>query len=401
MNVHNKSYKFRIYLNKNQKSFVDKNLGCCRLVYNHFLAECIRQYKETGKSDNYNKQSAALTVLKHKIPQNEEERDYRFLKEVIGLSLHQSLRNLDTSWQNFFKKKSAFPNFKSKKGKNAFTIPQDGKIVDGKIKIPKLKDGIKVKMDREVIGEIRSMTISSTSTGKYFVSILTKQEIKMLPKTNRKVGVDLGLKDFLITSDEKKFKNNKYTKKYAKELKRMQQHLSRKEKGSNGFEKQKLKVAALHEKVANSRTDNLHKVSTELINSYDFISVENLHVKGMIKNRKLSKHIADASWGNFVDILEYKCKWYGKELVKIDRFYPSSKTCHSCGWIKDDMILKNRVWTCNGCNTTHDRDINAAINIKKEGLKIYGQGLSITKVERKSDFSNKAHSVKPEAQINQ
>ena len=401
MNVHNKAYKFRIYPNKNQKGFVDKNLGCCRLVYNYFLAECIRQYKETGKSDNYNKQSAVLTAMKHRTPQNEEERDYRFLNGVNCQSLHHSLRNLDTSRQNFFKKKAAFPKFKSKKGKNAFTIPQEGKIIEGKIKIPKLKDGIKVKMDREVIGEIRSMTISRTSTGKYFVSILTKQEIKTLPKTNMEVGVDLGLKDFLITSDKKKFKNNKYTKRYAKELKRMQQHLSRKKKGSKKFEKQKLKVTTLHEKVANSRRDNLHKVSTELIKSYDIIAVENLNVKGMIKNRKLSKHIADASWGNFVDMLEYKCKWYGKELVKIDRFYPSSKTCHSCGWIKDNLILKNRVWTCNGCNATHDRDINAAINIKKEGLKIHGQGLSITRVERKSDFGNKAHSVKPEAQTNQ
>jgi len=168
-----------------------------------------------------------------------------------------------------------------------------------------------------------------------------------------------------------------------------------KEKGSNGFEKQKLKVAKIHEKIASCRLDTLHKVSKELIDEYDLISIEDLNVKGMIKNHKLSKHIADVSWGNFVKLLEYKCDWYEKELIKVNRFYPSSKTCSSCGWINQELKLSDRKWTCN-CGKTHDRDINASKNILKEGLKIYGKELAITKVESKSDFSDKAHSMKPE-----
>src|SRR5690554_4478726 len=244
------------------------------------------------------------------------------------------------------------------------------------------------------------MSIAKTPTGKYYVSILTEQIIDELPKTNKQVGIDLGIKDFVITSDNRKFKNNRYTKKYAKELKKAQQHLSRKTKGSNGFEKQKLKVAKIHEKIANCRLDNLHKVSKELVESYDLISVEDLNVKGMIKNRKLSKHIADASWGNFVTLLQYKCDWYGKELVKVNRFYPSSKTCGDCGWINQELKLSDREWSCKSCGVVHDRDVNASRNILKEGLKIYGKGLAITKVERKLDVSNNAHSMKPEAQPN-
>src|SRR5699024_3052395 len=224
------------------------------------------------------------------------------------------------------------------------------------------------------------------------------QEVEDLPKTNKQVGIDLGLKDFLIPSDNKKFKNNRYLKKYAKQLKKAQQHLSRKQKGSNGFEKQKLKVAKIHQKIASCRVDTLHTVSHQLVNQYDLISVEDLNVKGMIKNHKLSKHIADASWGSFVTFLQYKCDWYGKELVKVNRFYPSSKTCGACGWINQNLKLSDREWTCSSCGVEHDRDVNASRNILHEGLKIYREELAITKVERKSDVSNNAHAVKPEAQ---
>ena len=216
-------------------------------------------------------------------------------------------------------------------------------------------------------------------------------------KTGAVCGIDVGLKDFAITSDNKKFKNNRYTKKYERQLKKAQQHFSRKQKGSNGFEKQKFKVAKIYEKIANTRQDVLHKVSHQLVSSYDVIAVEDLNVKGMMSNRKLSKHIADASWGTFVNLLQYKCDWYGKELVKVDRFYPSSKTCSSCGSINQELKLSDREWTCNSCGVVHDRDLNASKNILKEGLKIYGKELAITKVERKSDVSNNAHSMKPEA----
>jgi putative transposase len=389
MKVINKTYKFRIYPNKEQEILLSKHFGCSRFVYNYFLNERKEQYQKDNKSDDYYKQAKTLTKLKKK-------EDYIWLKEVNSQTIQFALRNLDTAYVNFFRGNAQFPNFKSRKHKNTFTIPQFGRLEDNKIHIPKFKDGIKVKLDkREIKGDIGKMNITKTPTGKYYVSIFTEQIIEQLPKTNKQVGIDLGLKDFVITSDGIKYKNNRYTKKYSRELKKAQQHLSRKEKGSNGFEKQKLKVAKIHEKIASCRLDTLHKVSYQLVKENDLIVVEDLNVKGMIKNHKLSKHIADVSWGNFITLLKYKCDWYGKELVKVNRFYPSSKTCSDCGWINQNLKLSEREWTCK-CGEIHDRDLNASKNILKEGLKIFGQGLSNTKVESKSDFCKEAHSMKPE-----
>ena len=390
MKVINKTYRFRIYPNKEQEVLLNKHFGCSRFVYNYFLNERKEQYQKDKKSDNYYAQAKTLTDLK-------KQEDTVWLKEVNSQTLQFALRSLDTAYVNFFRGNAQFPKFKSRKHKNTFTVPQFGKLEDGKIILPKFKEGIKVKLHREVKGEIGKMSITKTPTGKYYVSIFTEQQIENLPKTNKQVGVDLGLKDFAITSDGIKFKNNRYTKKYAKLLKKAQQHLSRKQKGSNGFEKQKLKVAKIYEKIASCRLDTLHKVSHQLANENDLIVCEDLNVKGMIKNHKLSKHIADVSWGNFLTLLQYKCDWYGKELVKVNRFYPSSKTCVDCGWINQELKLSDREWTCKSCGVVHDRDVNSSRNILKEGLKIFGQGLSNTKVERKSDVSNNAHSMKPEA----
>lgn len=389
MKLVNKTYKFRIYPNEEQEILLSKHFGCSRFVYNYFLNERKEQYQRDKKSDSYYKQAKTLTDLKKK-------QEYGWLKEVNSQTIQFALRSLDTAYVNFFRGTAQFPKFKSRKHKNTFTIPQFGLVKDGKILIPKFKDGIRVKLDsREIKGKIGKMNITKTPTGKYYVSIFTEQTIEQLPKTNKKVGIDLGLKDFLITSDGIKFKNNRYTKKYSRQLKKEQQHLSRKEKGSNGFEKQKLKVAKIHEKIASCRLDTLHKVSYQLVKENDLIVVEDLNVKGMIRNTKLSKHISDVSWGNFVNLLNYKCNWYGKELVKVNKFYPSSKTCNCCGWINQNLKLSEREWTCK-CGETHDRDLNASKNILKEGLKIYGKELAITKVERKSDFCEEAYSVKPE-----
>ena len=388
--IKNKTYKFRIYPTSEQEVLLAKHFGHTRFVYNHFLNERKEQYQKDKKSDNYYAQAKTLTEIK----KNEET---QWLKEVNSQTLQFALRSLDTAFLNFFRGNAQFPKFKSKKHKNTFTIPQFGTIEDGKINIPKFKDGIKVKLHREVKGKIGKMSITKTPNGKYYVSIFTEQEIEQLPKTNKQVGIDLGLKDFVITSDNKKFKNNRYTKKYAKQLKKAQQHLSRKQKGSNGFEKQKIKVAKIHEKIASCRLDALHKVSHQLVNQYDLISIEDLNVKGMIKNHKLSKHIADASWGNFVTLLQYKCDWYGKELVKVNRFYPSSKTCNECGWINQNLKLSDREWTCNSCGVIHDRDVNASKNILKEGLK----NISVGTIEYTGGEEIRptllAHSVKPEA----
>jgi len=392
MKMVNKTYKFRIYPTAEQETLLAKHFGCTRYVYNHFLNERKEQYQRDKKSDNYYKQAAALTKLK-------KEEGTKWLKEVNSQSLQFALRSLDTAFLNFFRGNAQFPKFKSKKHKNTFTIPQFGKLEDGKIIIPKFKDGIKVKLHREVKGKIGKMSITKTPTGKYYVSIFTEQIIDELPKTNKQVGIDLGLKDFVITSDNKKFKNNRYTKKYAKQLKKAQQHLSRKQKGSNGFEKQRLKVAKIHEKIASCRLDTLHKVSHKLVNEFDVIVCEDLNVKGMIKNHKLSKHISDASWGNFVRLLQYKCDWYGKELVKVNRFYPSSKTCGDCGWINQELKLSDREWTCKSCGVVHDRDVNASRNILKEGLKIISGGtLDNTDGDSNKTSVKKHKSVKSEAQ---
>ena len=388
----NKTYKFRIYPTAEQEVLLAKHFGCTRWVYNYFLNERRQQYQADKKSDNYYKQAATLTKLK-------KEEETRWLKEVNSQTLQFALRSLDTAFLNFFRGNAQFPKFKSRKNKNTFTIPQFGVIEEGKINIPKLKDGIKVKLHREVKGKIGKMNITKTPTGKYYVSIFTEQVIEELPKTNKQVGIDLGLKDFVITSDNKRFKNNRYTKKYAKQLKKAQQHLSRKQKGSNGFEKQKLKVAKIHEKIASCRLDTLHKVSRQLVNQYDLISVEDLNVKGMIKNHKLSKHIADASWGNFVTLLQYKCNWYGKQLIKVNRFFPSSKCCSECGWINQDLNLSIREWTCNSCGVIHDRDENASRNILKEGLKNISAGtVEYTDGDSNKTSVKKHKSVKSEAQ---
>lgn len=376
----NKTYKFRIYPNAEQEQNLARHFGHSRFVYNYFLNQRKEQYLEDKKSDNYYAQATSLTKLK-------KEEDTKWLKEVNSQTLQFALKSLDSAYTNFFRGNAKFPRFKSRRNKNSFTVPQNVKINDGKLDIPKFKEGIKIKIHREIETEnIGKATITRTPSGKYFVSIFTGQEIKQLPINNKAIGCDLGIKDFVITSDNKKFKNNRYTKKYARKLKEAQQHLSRKQKGSNGFEKQKIKVAKIHEKIANSRLDTLHKVSYELVRDNGLIAIEDLNVKGMIKNKKLSKHIADASWGNFVNLLQYKCDWYGRELVKVNRFFPSSKTCNECGWINQDLNLSIREWTCSSCGVIHDRDLNASINILKEGLKIYRQGLSITKVEDKSDY---------------
>lgn len=248
-------------------------------------------------------------------------------------------------------------------------------VKDEKIYFPKFKDGIKFRQHREIIGTIKSATVTLTSTGKYFVSILAEQVNEPYGKTNKSVGIDLGLKDFVITSDGRKYKNNRYTKKYQHKLKIAQQHLSRKQHGSRQYEKQRLKVARIHEKIANCRVDNLHKVSTELVRQYDIICVEDLNIKGMIKNHKLAKHIADASWGAFVQFLSYKCELNDKTLVKIGRYYPSSQSCSECGYVNKSVNdLRVREWTCPHCGCIHDRDVNAAKNILNEGLRDISAG---------------------------
>jgi putative transposase len=393
MNTIFRTYKFELQPTREQKVLLDKHFGCVRYVYNHFLNERKEQYQENNKSDNYYKQAATLTELKKK-------EETVWLKEVNSQSLQFALRCLDTAYLNFFRGKAMFPRFKSKKNKNTFTVPQFTALEENKLYVPKFKEGIKINIHREVKGEIGKCTFSKTPTGKYFVSILSEEQYQPKEKTGAVCGIDLGLKDFAITSDGIKFKNNKHTKQYEKKLAKAQKHLSRKTKGSASFEKQRRKTALIHEKITNSRMDNLHKISHKLVSDYDIIALEDLNVKGMVKNHKLAKHISDASWGTFVRLLEYKADWNDKQIVKINRWYPSSKTCHKCGWIKQDLTLSIREWICPSCGTHHDRDINAAKNILKEGLKIItssGTGDN-TGGDTNKTLATKHKSVKPEAQ---
>ena len=361
-----RTYRFELYPNQEQRVLLSKHFGCVRYVYNHFLQARKKQYEVHGKSDNYHAQARALTQLK-------KQEETNWLREVNSQSLQYALQCLETAYQNCFRGQARLSRFKSKRHKNAFRAPQSVSLAGNRLHIPKFKTGLKVKLHRPVGGQIRHCTISQTTSGKYFVSLLCEQLYQPGKKTGASCGIDLGLKDLATTSAGTKFKNNRYTKKYAWVLKRAQQHLSRKTKGSRSFERQRRKVARLHDKISNSRMDHLHKVSHGLIAQYDVICLEDLHVKGMVKNRKLSKSISDASWGTFVRLLEYKADWNDKTVVKIPRWYPSSKTCHVCEWIKQDLDLSMRNWTCG--NGHHlDRDINAAINIQREGQKIHSAG---------------------------
>jgi len=363
-----KSYKYKINPNEEQKVLLNKHFGSIRFIYNHFLNERKREYETNKQTLNYYDNAKSLTELK-------KQEEYSWLNEVNSQSLQVSLKNLDDAYNGFFKKRTKFPKFKSKHTKNSFKVPQGVKLEDGKLRIRKFKEPIDVILHRTFSGTIKQCTIYKTPTNEYFVSILVETEHTKLPKTGKSIGIDLGLKDFVITSDGYKYKNNRYTKKYQTKLKKAQQHLSRKKKGSNSYQKQKLKVARIYKKITNSRLNNLHKVSTELIKKYDTIILEDLNVKGMVKNHKLAKHIADASWSNFITLLTYKAEWNDKQIVKIDRFFPSSKTCNCCGYINQNLKLSMREWTCPSCHTKLDRDFNASKNILNEGYKIISSGI--------------------------
>ena len=390
-----RTYKFRLYPTKAQTELLAKHFGCARFVYNYFLNQRIEQYRLTGKSDNYYAECKTLTELK-------KQEETSWLDEVSTQSLQFAVRCLDVSYTNFFKKRAGFPKFKSKRSKNSFTAPQYSTISDNKLFINKFREGIKCRVHREIKGKIGKVAITKTTSGKYFASVYTEEEyVTQLEKTNKSVGADLGLKDLLTTSEEERFNNNRYTKKYEQRLAHAQRHLSRKKKGSRGFENQRLKVARLYEKISNSRADYLHKCAIELVSRYDIICVEDLNVKCMVKNHRLAKAISDASWGAFLNMLTYKAEWNDKNAVKIDRFFPSSQTCSVCGYVnKETKKLSVREWECPACHTHHDRDVNAAINILRVGLNQYtsaGTADYTGGEEVRAVLSESHSSVKPEA----
>ena len=378
-----KAYKFRIYPTEEQEIFFARSFGCVRKVYNLMLDDRMKAYEET-KNDSSKKMSFP-TPAKYK-------KEFPFLKEVDSLALANAQLNLDKAYKNFFRDKSVgFPRFKSKKNpvQSYTTNNQNGTIalIDNKfIKIPKLKSLVRIKLHRQPKGIIKSATISRHSSGKYYISLLCKEEVNELPKMKSAIGIDLGITDFVILSDGQKIDNNKFTSKMEKKLKREQRKLSRralvaKKKGVNlseakNYQKQKRKVARLHEKVVNQRTDFLNKLSTEIIKNHDIICIEDLNTKGMLRNHKLAKSISDVSWSGFVTKLQYKADWYGREIIKVDKWFPSSQLCSECGHKDGKKSLDIREWTCPVCHTYHDRDINASINILTEGLRLHSMGLA-------------------------
>ena len=363
-----KAYKYRIYPNKQQKELIQKTFGCCRFVYNQTLAHRKELYETKKESmsriDCNNWKNKTLKVK------------YIWLKEVDKFALDNAIINMDSAYQKFFKEHTGYPKFKSKrnKKKSYSTNFTNGNIEvsfeNNKIKLPKLK-WVKAKIHRVFTGKIKSATVSQNPSGKYFVSILVDAEHTPMKQNNNFVGIDLGIKDLLITSDGEKFNNIRITKKYEDKLAKEQRKLSHKVKGSKNWNKQRIKVARIYEKIHNTRIDHLHKISHQLISENQVIVSEDLAVSNMIKNHNLAKAISDCGWYELTRQLTYKAEWNGRTYIKIGRYVPSSQTCNICGFVnKNTKDLSIREWICPQCGTVHDRDVNAAINILNEGMRM-------------------------------
>lgn len=363
-----KAYKYRLYPTKSQEVLLTKHFGCARYIYNYGLERKIKAYSETKKS-------VSRFVIQADLPKMKKAESTKWLSEVNAQMLQASLLNLDMAFTRFFKEKKGFPKFKSKHdNRQSFQVPQNTTVdYDAKrVFLPKFKEGIKCRFDRQFSGTIKTSTVSRAPTGKYFISILVETNDSPIPKMpideNKAVGVDLGIKTFATLSDGTEIQNPKYLKKALKKLKRLQRSVSRKKKGSNSRKKAVKLLARQYEKVANKRKDFLHKTSKYLIDHYDTICLETLSASNMVKNHRLAQAIQDIGICTFNSYMDYKAEWYGKNIIRIGRFEPSSKMC-SCGHIHSGLKLSDRVWTCPTCGAVNQRDLLAAQNIKKFAFK--------------------------------
>lgn len=355
-----RAYKYRFYPDNQQSELLSKSFGCCRFVWNNSLKYRTDAYYERGESISHSFLEKRLVPLKA---------EFEWLKEVSSVIFQQTLRDQQDAFKNFWDHRAKYPRFKSKHDKQSIRLTKAAfKYKDGQLFIAKSKQPLNIKWSREIPSEPSSITISKDKAGRYFVSMLCEFEPTALPVTPNMVGIDVGLNHLFITDSGEKVDNPRHTKRYEKKLAYLQRKLAKKQKDSKNRDKARQKVARLHAKIADSRLDNLHKLSRKLINENQVVCVESLQVKNMIRNPKLAKHIVDASWGEFVRQLEYKAEWANRTIAKIDRFFPSSKRCSCCGFINESMPLSVRDWVCPSCETHHDRDINAAKNIKTAGL---------------------------------
>jgi len=369
-----RAFRYRFYPSPSQELLLKKTLGCSRFVYNHFLALRIREWTTNQKSVSYNETSSILTQLK-------KEESTSWLNEVSAVALQQSLQNLQEAYNNFFrglkkKQKVGFPRFKKKSNRNSITLTKAGfSYKNGEVFIAKSKKPLSIRWSRELPNEnISSVKMSLTPSGKWFISILVNDENDYtLPLCNKVLGVDLGIETFATLSTGEKVKMPDLKPHYEK-LKKLQKKHSKRKNGSKNKNKARIKVARQHEKITNIRTDFHHKLSTRITNENQVIVLEDLNVSGMVKNRKLARAISQQGWSQFISFLKYKTTMYGRELLQVDRFYPSSKTCSSCGTIQSSLLLNIREWTCDSCGTTHDRDINAAKNLMALGTSVTAFG---------------------------
>lgn len=358
----NRSYRYRFYPTDEQKQQLAHSFGCSRYVYNHFLKERTDAYYERQEKINYHKTSELLTELK-------KDENCSWLKDVSSVILQQTLRNLDKAFTNFFVGRAKYPTFKKKNSKQSVRYVKSGfSFSNGILKIAKNEEPLNIRWSRKFFGEPTSVTISKDCANRYFVSFAIEEPICTLPKLSNTIGIDVGIKDVYVSSDGFRSGAPQYTRKYEEKLAKRQRQLSKKVKGSKNRAKAKLNVAKVHAKISDSRNDFNNKLTTKLIRENQAIAVESLNVKGMQKNRNLAKSIADSSWGCFFRRLKYKAEWYGRELLEIDRWFPSSKRCNCCGYINNGLKLSDRFWECPSCKKMLDRDINAAKNILTVGL---------------------------------